>query len=212
MLPFLGSGRLAAALVYLVAVGCLLAAAGDADPEPPGSKLKVLSQPEDRPGTPNVIYVPTPQPVVDKMLELAKLKKRDIVFDLGCGDGRIVVTAAKKYGCRAVGFEIDPLRVKDTRLNIQKNKVEKLAHVRLRDVFKLDLSEATVVTLYLLPSLNVKLIPQLKKLKKGSRIISHAFDMKGVIPDKGYPITVKDQDGVSRHVYLWTTPLKLEKE
>src|SRR5205807_7319024 len=116
------------------------------------------------------------------------------------------------YGCRAVGFEIDPRRITESKRNIEKNKLEKLAFVRQRDIFKLDLSEANVVTLYLLPSLNVKLIPQLKKLKDGSRIVSHDFDMRGVTPDKGYPIKVKDGDGFERDVYKWTTPLKLERE
>src|SRR5262245_33409232 len=162
----------------------------DANPEPPGARLKVLGQPDDAAKEPDVIFVPTPQAVVEKMLEAAEVKKKDVVFSLGCGDGRFMVTAAKTYGCRAVGFEIDPQRVRESQRNIETNKLDKLAFVRQRDVFKLDLSEATVVTLYLLPSLNVKLIPQLKKLKDGSRIVSHDFDMRGVTPDKGYPITV----------------------
>jgi ribosomal protein L11 methylase PrmA len=153
-----------------------------------------------------VIFVPTPQEVVDKMLEVVEVKKKDVLFSLGCGDGRFMVTAAKKYGCRAVGFEIDPRRVKDSKANIERNKLEKLAFVRQRDIFKLDLSEATVVTLYLLPSLNAKLIPQLKKLKKGSRIVSHDFDMKGVTPDKGYPLDI-NVNGRDHAVYRWTTPL-----
>jgi len=195
--------------VLLLAVTPWLFGRGD-DPEPPGTKLKVLSEPEDRARDPDVIFVPTPQPVVEKMLEAAKVTRKDIVFSLGCGDGRFMVTAAKKYKCRAVGFEIDPQRVKDSKANIEKNKLDKLAWVRQRDVFKLDLSEATVVTLYLLPALNVKLIPQLKKLKKGCRIVSHDFDMRGVTPDKGYPIQVND--GQRNHtIYLWTTPLNLDK-
>jgi len=197
----------------LLALALLLALtpwlSGEDDPEPSSGKLKVLSQPDDQTKEPDVIFVPTPQEVVDRMLEVAEVKKKDVVFSLGCGDGRFMVTAAKKYGCRAVGFDIDPRRVKDSKANIEKNKVEKLAFVRQRDVFKLDLSEATVVTLYLLPSLNVKLIPQLKKLKKGSRIVSHDFDMKGVTPDKGYPIKVKAGDREAS-VYRWTTPLKEE--
>ena len=134
--------------------------------------------------TPDVIYVPTPQAVVDKMLEIADVKKTDVVYDLGCGDGRIPVTAAKKYGCKAFGFDIDPQRVKESQENIKKNKVGDLVTVEEKDIFTLDLSPASVVTLYLLPSLNVKLIPQLEKLKPGSRIVSHDFDMQGVKPDK----------------------------
>src|SRR5207245_2224569 len=163
---------------------------------------------------PDVIFVPTPQPVVDKMLEVCKVTSKDIVYDLGCGDGRIVCTAAKKYKCKAYGFDIDPDRIKDSEASKAKEEkdIQKLVTFEKKDIFKLDLSDATVVTLYLLPDLNVKLIPQLKKLKKGSRIVSHAFDMKGVTPDKGYPIKVKTKDGLEHDVYLWTTPLTFEKE
>ena len=157
--------------------------------------------------TPDVIYVPTPQGVVEKMLEVAGVKKTDVVYDLGCGDGRIPVTAAKKYGCKAFGFDIDPQRVKESRENIEKNKVGNLVTVEEKDIFTLDLSPASVVTLYLLPSLNVKLIPQLEKLKPGSRIVSHDFNMKGVTPDKVIKMTSKEDDQ-SHTIYLWTTPLK----
>jgi precorrin-6B methylase 2 len=163
---------------------------------------------------PDVIYVPTPQKVVDKMLEVAKVTKDDIVYDLGCGDARIPCTAAKKYKCKAFGFDIDPERIKDsmaTKAKLDKD-IQKLVTIKKQDIFELDLSPASVVTLYLLPSLNVKLIPQLKKLKAGSRIVSHSFDMRGVTPDKGYPIKVKDEDGFPREVYMWTTPLKVEKD
>jgi len=159
--------------------------------------------------TPDVIYVPTPYDVVRKMLELAEVKKGDVVYDLGCGDGRIVVTAAKEYGVKAVGFDIDPERVKEARENAKKNKVEHLVRIEQKDIFTLDLSEATVVTLYLLPQLNVKLIPQLEKLKPGSRIVSHDFDMAGVIPDK--VVNFKSKNGREHTLYLWTTPLKKEK-
>jgi len=160
---------------------------------------------------PDVVYVPTPQAVVDKMLELAKVKKGDLVYDLGCGDGRIVVTAAKKYGCKAVGYDIDPKRVKESVENVEKNKVGHLIKIEEKDIFTLDLSKANVITLYLLPSLNVKLIPQLEKLKPGSRIVSHDFDMKGVTPDKIVKLTSGKYD-VQHKVYLWTTPLKKIKQ
>jgi len=156
---------------------------------------------------PDVVYVPTPQEVVDRMLDLAEVSRDDTVYDLGCGDGRIVVTAARKYGCKAVGFDIDPRRVEESLTNVRRNKVEELAQIRREDIFKLDLSKASVVTLYLLPELNVKLIPQLKKLKAGSRIVSHSFAMSGVKPDK--VIDVKTSGGSSHTVYLWTTPLKV---
>jgi len=162
---------------------------------------------------PDVIFVPTPQVVVDKMLELAELKKGDVVYDLGCGDGRIVITAAKKYGCKAVGFDIDPKRVKESKENVKKNKVESLVEIKQEDIFTLDLTKANVITLYLLPQLNVRLIPQLEKLKPGCRIVSHDFDMEGVTPDK--EITIKAEDEIfgerDHKIYLWTTPLKKEK-
>lgn len=159
--------------------------------------------------TPDVIYVPTPHEVVAKMLEMAKVSKDDLVYDLGCGDGRIVVTAAKKFGCKAMGFDIDPKRIAEAKENVEKNKVGKLVTIEQKDIFELDLSKANVITLYLLPSLNVKLIPQLEKLKPGSRIVSHDFDMRGVEPDQKVEVTQKD--GRSHTVYLWTTPLKKTK-
>ncbi|MFC1597178.1 methyltransferase domain-containing protein [Planctomycetota bacterium] len=161
--------------------------------------------------TPDVVYVPTPQDVVEKMLEMAAVKKDDLLYDLGCGDGRIVVTAAKKYGCRSVGFDIDPDRIKESRENVAENKVEELAKIEQKDIFKLDLSPANVITLYLLPSLNVKLIPQLEKLKPGSRIVSHDFRMKGVKPDEKIEFESKE-DNDKHKIFLWTTPLKKRED
>jgi outer membrane protein assembly factor BamB/precorrin-6B methylase 2 len=156
---------------------------------------------------PDVIFVPTPQDVVDKMLDLAKVKQTDVLYDLGCGDGRIVVTAAKKYACKATGYDIDPQRIKESLENVATNKVEKLVEIKQEDIFKLDLSKANVITLYLLSSLNEKLIPQLEKLGPGSRIVSHDFRMKGVKPDTVVRLTSKD-DNREHKIFLWTTPLK----
>jgi SAM-dependent methyltransferase len=160
---------------------------------------------------PDVIFLPTPQEVVEKMLETAGVKKTDIVYDLGCGDGRIVITAAKKYGCKAKGFDIAKKRIEECKENLGKEKeaTQKLVTFKRADIFETDLSEATVVTLYLLPELNVRLVPQLNKLKKGTRIVSHAFDMRGYKPDK--EITVKTTDDGERTIYLWTIPLNKEK-
>jgi hypothetical protein len=160
---------------------------------------------------PDVVFVPTPQDVVDKMLELAQTKKEDLVYDLGCGDGRIVVTAAKTYGCKAVGYDIRPKRVRESVANVEKNNVADLVTIEQKDIFTLDLSEANVVTLYLLPELNVKLIPQLEKLAPGSRIVSHDFDMKGVKPDKVTKMT-SAEDHSEHTIYLWTVPLKKKAE
>ncbi len=156
---------------------------------------------------PDILFVPTPPEVVDKMLELAKVGESDLVYDLGCGDGRIVVTAAKRYGCRGVGYDIDPERVVESMEKVRNSGVQHLVRIEQRDVFTLDLSEATVITLYLLSSLNVRLIPQLEKLKPGTRIVSHDFDMQGVVtPDR--TVTVESEGGISHTVHLWTTPLK----
>lgn len=160
---------------------------------------------------PDVIFLPTPQEVVEKMLETAGVKKTDIVYDLGCGDGRIVITAARKYGCKAKGFDINPKRIEECTdaLKKEEKETQKLVTFKRADIFKTDLAEATVVTLYLLPELNVRLVPQLNKLKKGTRIVSHAFDMRGYKPDK--EITVKTKDDGERTIYLWTIPLNKEK-
>jgi len=157
--------------------------------------------------TPDVIFVPTPQDVVDKMLELAKVEKDDLIYDLGCGDGRIVVTAANRYGCTAIGYDIDPERVKESLDNVKNSNIGHLVTIEQKDIFTLDLSKANVITLYLLPSLNVKLIPQLEKLRPGSRIVSHDFRMKGVKPDKVLKLN-SSEDNVEHKIYLWTSPLK----
>lgn len=155
---------------------------------------------------PDIHYVPTPHEVVEIMLRLADVSENDIVYDLGCGDGRIVIAAAKKAGARSWGFDIDPARVEESRTNVIKAGVEELVTIKEADIFTLDLSKASVVTLYLLPQLNVKLVPQLKKLKPGSRIVSHDFDMKGYRPD--VIARVNTNSGHQSKVYLWTTPLQ----
>jgi SAM-dependent methyltransferase len=175
-------------------------------------------KPETETRTPDVVYVPTPQAVVEKMLELAGVKAGDVVYDLGCGDGRIVVTAAKKYGVKAFGFDIDPQRVKEALENVKKNKVEKLVTIKQADVFTLDLTPASVVTLYLLPDLNVKLMPQLAKLKPGSRIVSHDFSMRGAKPESVHDIsapydsTKPGETGTLGHhtIYRWIVPWEKE--
>jgi precorrin-6B methylase 2 len=173
----------------------------------------VASASTDDPPTraPDIEYVPTPENVVEKMLEAAKITKDDVLYDLGCGDGRIVVTAAKKFGIKAKGFDIDPVRVAESKENVKKAKVEHLVTIEHKDVFTLDLSPASVVTLYLLPELNVKLIPQLEKLKPGSRIVAHDFDMEGVEYEKAWTVIAKDHRTPANrehYVYLWKTPLK----
>jgi len=161
---------------------------------------------------PDVIYVPTPVEVVDKMFELADIRPGEIVYDLGCGDGRIPVMAAKKFGVKAWGFDINPVRVRESLENVKKNRVENLVTIKQQDIFELDLSKADVITLYLLPRLNVKLIPQLDKLKPGCRIVSHDFNMEGVRPKREISFRPTTGDGVRDHrVYLWVTPLEKER-
>jgi tRNA G37 N-methylase Trm5 len=158
---------------------------------------------------PDVIFVPTPHEVVDKMLEMADVRPGEVVYDLGCGDGRIPVAAAKKFGVKAWGFDINPVRVKESLETVAKNNVKHLVTIKQADVFELDLSKADVITLYLLPQLNVKLIPQLDKLKPGSRIVSHDFNMEGVRPKREVAFT--PQGGREHRVYLWVTPLEKER-
>lgn len=156
----------------------------------------------------DICFVPTPQPVVDRMLKLARIKRGELVYDLGCGDGRIVITAARKYGARAVGFDLDPERVRESRQNVAKAKVQRRVKIREANIFKVDLRRANVVTLYLLSSINKRLLPKLKKLKPGSRIISHDFSINGIKPQKVVQVKV---DGHDRTVYVWETPLEKEE-
>lgn len=149
---------------------------------------------------PDVIFVPTPQELVDDMLCLAGVKKGDVLYDLGSGDGRIPITAARRYGVRAVGIDIDPDRIREANENARKAGVTKLVEFRNEDLFQANWKEATVITLYLLPDLNLKLRPRLlKELKPGTRIVSHQFDMGDWKPDKKLEVN-------GRTVYLWTIP------
>jgi predicted RNA methylase len=156
--------------------------------------------------SPDVIFVPTPQEVVDAMLKLAKVTKNDVIYDLGSGDGRIPITAAKTYGARGVGIDIDPQRIKEATENLKTAGVGDRVKFLNQDLFTTDISEATVVSLYLLPSLNVKLIPKLnKELKPGTRVVSHAFDMSADGVDRK-PRETLNVNG--RAVYFWTIPIQ----
>jgi SAM-dependent methyltransferase len=153
--------------------------------------------------TPDVVYVPTPDSVVAAMLDVAKVGKGDVVYDLGCGDGRIVVAAAKRGAKKAIGVDIDPERVQEARANVARAGVGDRAQIVEGDLFKTNLQDATVVTLYLLPDLNLRLRPKLLALKPGTRIVSHAFDMGDWKPEKELQV-----DG--KNVYFWTVPAKAE--
>lgn len=147
----------------------------------------------------DVPYVPTKQEVVEAMLTLANVGANDMLYDLGCGDGRIVVTAAKKFGAKAVGIDIDPERIQEARANAKNAAVEDKVAFLQQNLFDADFSKASVVSLYLLPSVNLKLRPKLLKLKPGTRIVSHAFDMGDWKPDKQMSVG-------NSTIYLWTVP------
>jgi ribosomal protein L11 methylase PrmA len=175
---------------------CLLFAAGSAAAL--DGALRAQLDRGDR--NPDVIFVPTPQEVVEDMLRLANVTKGDVLYDLGSGDGRIPVTAAKLYGIRGVGIDIDPDRIREAQDNARRNGVESLVRFRLQDLFEADFREATVVTLYLLPDLNLKLRPRLlAELKPGTRIVSHQFDMGDWKPEKKL-------ESNGRTVYFWVVP------
>ena len=147
-------------------------------------------------------FAPTPQEVVDRMLELAEVSQSDLVYDLGSGDGRIVITAARRYGARAVGFEIDPLLVTHSQRRIKEAGLEDLAEIREQDIRTVDLSPASVVTIYLYPRANLRLRAAIiQQLKPGSRVVSHFFGMDEWKPDRLEQLT--DSAGLFRTVYLW---------
>lgn len=155
------------------------------------------------PRRPDVIFVPTPDDVVAAMLEVTKVTRDDVVYDLGCGDGRIVIAAARDRGARGVGIDIDPQRIAEATANAAKAGVSRRVTFRETDLFTTDISEATVVMLYLLPSLNLKLLPKLMaELKPGTRIASHAFDMGDEWPAE------QTLEVNGRYVYYWTVPAK----
>ena len=152
--------------------------------------------------SPDVIFVPTPQEVVDAMLKMAKVGPNDVIYDLGSGDGRLPITAAKTYGARGVGIDIDPQRIREANENLKTAGVGDKVKFLNQDLFTTDISEATVVTLYLLPSQNLKLIPKLnKELKPGTRVVSHAFDMGDIKPQQTLNVN-------GRTIYFWTTPIQ----
>lgn len=160
-----------------------------------GSAFDLLAQ-----RTPDVIFVPTAFETVIAMLKLAAVSDKDIVYDLGCGDGRFVVTAAQQFGARGVGVDIDPQRIQEARELAKRTGADSKVRFIEGDLFETDVSEATVVTLYLLTRLNLKLRPKLmKELRPGTRIVSHAFDMGDWKPEKTENVS-------GSTIYLWRIP------
>ena len=200
LLTLLIGGLVAGVGVWTAAVGYRSWIEGQFDSRPP--KRTPLNAP----------YIPSPQDVVDKMLEAAELDEHDVVFDLGCGDGRIVITAAKRYGCRGVGFEYDPKIAELARANVEKAGVADLVSIEQRDIFTIEpaeLNQASAITLYLLPWMNEKLMPQLERLEPGKVILSHDWDLPGIEPDRIERLDSQfDNSRVEHRIYAWKTPLK----
>jgi precorrin-6B methylase 2 len=185
----------AAVSATLLLVLALSACAQTAPPQAPAAA------PEKQLRAPDVIFVPTPQDVVEAMLKVAKVGKGDVLYDLGSGDGRIPITAAQKYGiARGIGIDINPEPIKEANENLSKARVGDRVRFVNGDLFEADLRDATVITLYLLPALNLKLLPKLlKEVKPGTRVVSHAFDMGSWKPEQTLQVG-------TRSVYFWTIP------
>lgn len=164
--------------------------------------VSFAASPNAQTNYPEVPYVPTENTVVTAMLKLAGVASSDTVYDLGCGDGRIVVIAARDFHARGVGVDIDPKRIQEAQANAKRNNVETLVRFEENDLFNADIHNATVVTLYLLPNVNLRLRPKLlKELKPGTRIVSHSFDMGDWKPEKQEQVE-------GQWIYLWTIPQK----
>jgi SAM-dependent methyltransferase len=161
--------------------------------------------------TPDVVYVGTPYDVVSEMLRMAQVDKDDLVFDLGCGDARMLVLAAQKYGSRGIGYEIDPDMVRASRRNIEENNVADLVRIIQADIFTVDISEADVLPIYLLPEMNLQLVPQLETLKPGSRLVFHNYDLEGFVPNRRVEV-ISNEDNSAHRLWLSITPLKRTQE
>ncbi len=166
---------------------------------------------QDPAQAPDVVYVGTPYDVVAKMLRMARLRQEDIVYDLGCGDGRTLVLAAAKYGCRGRGYDIDPERVGAARANAERSGVADLVKISEADFFAIDISEADALFLYLLPGLNLRLLLKFETLKAGSRLVFHDYGLEGIQEDEAIQV-VSNEDNASHTIFLYTTPLKSTKQ
>ena len=176
--------------------------------------LSSLRQSPPQQRRPDVPYVPTTDEAAAGMLNLADVKPSDVVYDLGCGDGRLVIAAAKKFGTRGVGIDIDPARIRQANENAKKAGVEKLVRFEEKDLFQADIHDANVVMLFLLNSVNLKLRPKLlQELKPGTRIVSNTFDMGDWKPDKEASVNATDDDAssLSRHLSLWIVPERAQR-
>ena len=177
------------------------------------SVATVLAQSAAPRREPDVPYVPTTEAAVQAMLKLGEVRKTDVVYDLGCGDGRIVIAAAKSYGARGVGIDINPVRINEAKENAKKAGVEKQVRFEENDLFEANIHEATVVTLFLLPNINLKLRPKLlQDLKPGTRVVSNTFDMGDWKPEKEFIVPDTEVDSyLSHRLYLWIVPERTGK-
>ena len=172
-----------------------------------GLKAGVQRDPLEQARTPDVVYVGTPYDVAARMLRMARVKRGEVIYDLGCGDGRMLILAAQKYGCRGYGFDIDPERVAAAQDNARRNRVAHLVTIIQADLFTVDFGEADVLMLYLLPEINKKLLPKFRQLKAGSRLVFHDYDLEGIEVDDSIRI-FSNEDGAGHSLFLYTTPLR----
>jgi hypothetical protein len=197
-----------AVLFGALVLGGLAAVVHYSPPSAQAEPSQQAEKPAER--APDVIYVPTPHEVVEEMLRLTKIGKDDVLYDLGSGDGRLVIAAAQKYGARGVGIDIDPERIRESDENARKAGVQGRVQFLQQDLFQTDIREATAVTLYLLPALNVKLRPKLfGELRPGTPIVSHDFDMGDWAPDKSLEIKGPTR---THQVYFWRIPANVAGE
>ena len=157
---------------------------------------------------PDVVFVGTPYDLISTMLQMAEIKKTDMIFDLGCGDGRILVLAAQKYGVQGIGYDIDPQRVIESRQNLLKNNVQNLVKIFQEDIFTLDLKSADVMPLYLHPDMMAQLVPQVEKMKPGSRIVCHEYGFPDIYKPDHKITVISNEDNAEHHLMLYTLPLK----
>jgi 16S rRNA A1518/A1519 N6-dimethyltransferase RsmA/KsgA/DIM1 with predicted DNA glycosylase/AP lyase activity len=187
---------LVVALSGLFAVCSSMARAADkASPKPPR--------------TPDCVYVGTPQDVVYRMIELAEIRKGDLVCDPGCGDGRLVIAAARRHDCRGIGYEIDPGLAKEARQIARQRGVAHAVRIEEQDIFTVDYSRVDVIVAYLLPNMITRLVPAFEKLKPGSRIVAHDYPMAKIVPERIVTMT-SNEDNVEHTIYIYRTPLKPE--
>jgi hypothetical protein len=163
---------------------------------------------DDRPSrTPDCVYVGTPYDVATRMADIARPKKSDLVCDPGCCDGRVLITAARRYGCRGTGYELDPRLAKEAMRSAKNRGVGDLVTVEVKDIFTVDYSNYDVVLMYLLPDMVLRLLPELEQLKRGARIVAHDYGIDGIEPDRRVSF-ISNEDNVEHTVYLYTVPLK----